>query len=200
MQPRRRNRDRSSFPWHASSRYSSHAARPGLRRGPRLRGHHHRNRPGRGCTLFGVDDLGLDRLDRDILSTHSVDASGGRPVGLTTLAVSVSEDPETIEDVIEPYLMQAGLLQRTLQGPGCDRGCLSHTSGMDRGRHFVTRCPQPNRQGAATRSRSLPDHVVRKAPFSGTSAPPLSYLRLRGASRRNWADRSVNDGFRQLRY
>jgi holliday junction DNA helicase RuvB len=68
-----------------------------------------------GCTLFGVDVLGLDRLDRQLLETLCV-RFGGRPVGLTTLAVSHGEEPETIEDVYEPYLLQAGLIARTPRG------------------------------------------------------------------------------------
>jgi Holliday junction DNA helicase RuvB len=82
-----------------------------------------------GCTLFGVDDLGLDPLDRGILDTLCRRFSG-RPVGLTTLAVSVSEDPETIEDVVEPYLMQAGLMQRTARGRIATAAAYAHL-GMD---------------------------------------------------------------------
>jgi holliday junction DNA helicase RuvB len=65
--------------------------------------------------LMGVDAAGLDRLDREILSTICEQFSGG-PVGLSTLAISVSEEPDTIEDVYEPYLLQRGLLQRTPRG------------------------------------------------------------------------------------
>jgi Holliday junction DNA helicase RuvB len=68
-----------------------------------------------GCTLFGVDELGLDRLDRQLLDTLCSRFSG-RPVGLSTLSVSVGEEPETIEDVYEPYLLQRGLIQRTPRG------------------------------------------------------------------------------------
>ena len=68
-----------------------------------------------GSTLFGIDELGLDRLDRQLLEILCVRFSG-RPVGLSTLSVSVGEDPETIEDVYEPYLLQKGLIQRTPRG------------------------------------------------------------------------------------
>jgi Holliday junction DNA helicase RuvB len=65
--------------------------------------------------VFGVDDLGLDKVDRAIL--HALcDRFGGGPVGLTTLAISVSEQPETVEDVYEPFLIQQGLLARTPRG------------------------------------------------------------------------------------
>jgi holliday junction DNA helicase RuvB len=68
-----------------------------------------------GCVLFGVDDLGLDRLDRHLLEVLCV-RFAGRPVGLATLSVSVGEEPETIADVYEPFLLQSGLILRTPQG------------------------------------------------------------------------------------
>ena len=68
-----------------------------------------------GCDVFGVDEQGLDRLDRQILEVLCI-RFAGRPVGLTTLAVSVGEEPETIEDVYEPYLLQAGFVMRTPRG------------------------------------------------------------------------------------
>ena len=65
-----------------------------------------------GLRVFGVDELGLDSVDRRILQTLCVHFSG-HPVGLSTLAVSVGEEPETVEDVYEPFLLQAGLIMRT---------------------------------------------------------------------------------------
>jgi Holliday junction DNA helicase RuvB len=65
--------------------------------------------------LLGVDELGLDRLDRDLLDAVCTKFGGG-PVGLSTLAIAVGEEPDTIEDVYEPYLLQRGLLQRTPRG------------------------------------------------------------------------------------
>jgi len=62
-----------------------------------------------------VDVLGLDAIDRHLLLTI-IQNYGGGPVGLDTLAASISEETETIEDVYEPYLMQMGLLQRTARG------------------------------------------------------------------------------------
>ncbi|MCH3951264.1 MAG: Holliday junction branch migration DNA helicase RuvB [Acidaminococcus sp.] len=62
-----------------------------------------------------IDDLGLDRNDRRLL-TKLVRDFGGRPVGVETLAASLNEEAETLEDVYEPYLMQLGLLQRTPKG------------------------------------------------------------------------------------
>ena len=68
-----------------------------------------------GLELFGVDELGLDKVDRAILATLCL-RFGGQPVGLTTLAQCVGEEPDTIEDAYEPYLLQSGLLQRTARG------------------------------------------------------------------------------------
>ncbi|MCI8468795.1 MAG: Holliday junction branch migration DNA helicase RuvB [Eggerthellaceae bacterium] len=66
-------------------------------------------------SFFEVDDLGLDSMDNRILELLCVQFSG-RPVGLTTLASALSEDPDSVEDVYEPYLMQQGLMVRTPKG------------------------------------------------------------------------------------
>jgi Holliday junction DNA helicase RuvB len=68
-----------------------------------------------GLELFDVDEQGLDRLDISVLSTV-VRKFGGGPVGLSTLAAAVGEETDTIEDVVEPYLMQLGFLKRTPRG------------------------------------------------------------------------------------
>jgi Holliday junction DNA helicase RuvB len=68
-----------------------------------------------GLAVFGVDNLGLDKVDRAVLDALCVRFGGG-PVGLSTLAVSVGEEPDTVEDVYEPFLMQLGLLMRTPRG------------------------------------------------------------------------------------
>jgi holliday junction DNA helicase RuvB len=65
--------------------------------------------------LLEVDEEGLDRLDREILRAI-VEKFGGGPVGLSTLAVVVSEEEDTLEDVYEPYLLQKGFLKRTPRG------------------------------------------------------------------------------------
>jgi holliday junction DNA helicase RuvB len=70
---------------------------------------------GRALDLLEVDAEGLDRLDREILAAICDKFSGG-PVGLSTLAVAVGEEPDTIEDVYEPYLLQRGLIARTPRG------------------------------------------------------------------------------------
>lgn len=65
--------------------------------------------------MLEVDESGLDRHDRAILDAIAVKFSGG-PVGLSTLAAAVDEEPDTIEDVYEPYLLQQGLIKRTPRG------------------------------------------------------------------------------------
>ena len=65
--------------------------------------------------LHEVDDLGLDGLDRDYLHTLCHKHRGG-PVGLRTLAAALGEDDGALEDLVEPYLMQVGFLDRTPQG------------------------------------------------------------------------------------
>jgi Holliday junction DNA helicase RuvB len=68
-----------------------------------------------GLAMFEVDEEGLDRLDHAILSAVIEKFRGG-PVGLSTLAAAVGEEPDTVEDVVEPYLLQLGFLQRTPRG------------------------------------------------------------------------------------
>ena len=68
-----------------------------------------------GLELFGVDDRGLDKVDRSILDALCRRFGGG-PVGLSTLAVSVGEETDTVEDVYEPYLLQLGMIARTPRG------------------------------------------------------------------------------------
>ena len=65
--------------------------------------------------LYEVDSLGLDRLDKQILEALIVKFQG-KPVGLSTLAVAIGEEPDTIESVVEPYLLREGLIQRTSKG------------------------------------------------------------------------------------
>ncbi|MCF7549228.1 Holliday junction branch migration DNA helicase RuvB [Pseudonocardia sp. WMMC193] len=65
--------------------------------------------------VYDVDELGLDRLDRAVLGAL-VRTFGGGPVGVSTLAVAVGEEPGTVEEVCEPYLVRAGMLARTPRG------------------------------------------------------------------------------------
>ncbi len=79
----------------------------------------------KALAFLEVDPLGLDRLDRQILLTL-VEKFGGIPVGLNTLATSIGEEPETIEDVYEPYLLQLGFIQRTPRGRVITERACSH--------------------------------------------------------------------------
>jgi Holliday junction DNA helicase RuvB len=65
--------------------------------------------------LLEVDEAGLERLDREILRTIIEKFDGG-PVGLSTLAVAIGEEQDTLEDVYEPYLVKSGLIKRTPRG------------------------------------------------------------------------------------
>jgi Holliday junction DNA helicase RuvB len=75
--------------------------------------------------LYDVDELGLDRLDRAVMQTVLTRFDGG-PVGLNTLAVSVGEEGETIESVVEPFLVRIGLLTRTPRGRVATRAAWKH--------------------------------------------------------------------------
>jgi Holliday junction DNA helicase RuvB len=75
--------------------------------------------------VFDVDSHGLDRLDRAVLSAL-VRNFGGGPVGLGTLAVAVGEETETVEEVVEPYLVRAGLLVRTPRGRVATPAAFAH--------------------------------------------------------------------------
>jgi Holliday junction DNA helicase RuvB len=68
-----------------------------------------------GLRVFGVDERGLDKVDRAILGAICQQFGGG-PVGLSTLAISVGEQPETVEDMYEPFLIQQGMIARTPRG------------------------------------------------------------------------------------
>jgi holliday junction DNA helicase RuvB len=75
--------------------------------------------------LLQVDHAGLDRLDREILRAIC-EKFGGGPVGLSTLAVAVGEEQDTLEDVYEPYLLQRGLIERTPRGRAATRRAFEH--------------------------------------------------------------------------
>ncbi|MBT9175887.1 MAG: Holliday junction ATP-dependent DNA helicase RuvB [Firmicutes bacterium] len=79
----------------------------------------------RALDMLEVDALGLDAVDRKLLEALLVKFDGG-PVGLETMAAAISEAPETIEDVIEPFLLQLGFLQRTPRGRLASRLAYNH--------------------------------------------------------------------------
>ncbi|HEU4426411.1 MAG TPA: Holliday junction branch migration DNA helicase RuvB [Pilimelia sp.] len=87
--------------------------------------------------VYDVDALGLDRLDRAVL-TALVDSFGGGPVGLSTLAVAVGEQPDTVEEVCEPFLVRAGLLARTPRGRVATAGAWRHLDRVPQAVAFGT--------------------------------------------------------------
>ncbi|SNT94587.1 Holliday junction DNA helicase subunit RuvB [Aristaeella hokkaidonensis] len=88
-------------------------------------GHISRDIAREALALLDVDELGLDKVDRNILSCM-MDKFAGGPVGLDTLAATTGEDAVTIEDVYEPYLMQLGFLMRTPRGRVCTPAAWNH--------------------------------------------------------------------------
>ena len=89
-----------------------------------------------GLEALGVDELGLEKLDRDIILTI-IERFGGGPVGIDTIAPSLGEEKVTLEDVNEPFLIQSGLLYRTQKGRMVSR------EGY---RHFGLEYPEPEEQ------------------------------------------------------
>ena len=81
-----------------------------------------------GLTVFDIDDIGLDRVDRAILT--ALCNRGGEPIGLSTLSIMVGESTETVEDVYEPYLIQMGFLYRTPRGRVATEAAWRHL-GLD---------------------------------------------------------------------
>jgi Holliday junction DNA helicase RuvB len=79
----------------------------------------------RALNLLEVDELGMDTMDRKLLSTIIGQFNGG-PVGIETLAAAISEERDTIEDIYEPFLMQKGLLDRTPRGRMATRRAYAH--------------------------------------------------------------------------
>ena len=75
--------------------------------------------------LYGIDELGLDRIDRTVLDCL-VNRFAGKPVGLSTLAVAVGEEQDTIDSVVEPYLIRLGLVTKTPRGRQATAAALRH--------------------------------------------------------------------------
>ena len=82
---------------------------------------------------MGVDKHGLDNIDKKILETIIIKYNGG-PVGLSTIAASIGEDPGTIEDVYEPFLLIEGFIQRTPKGREATHLAYKHLVIKTRGR------------------------------------------------------------------
>ena len=112
-----------------------------------------------GLAAFGVDRLGLDKVDRAILDALAV-THAGRPLGLSTLAITVGEQTETVEDVYEPFLIQRGLLQRTPRGRIATAAAYAHL-GVD---------VPPLAELAGTAAGADTDITLFDAPRSSTGA------------------------------
>ncbi|MBF0624116.1 MAG: Holliday junction branch migration DNA helicase RuvB [Magnetococcales bacterium] len=96
-------------------------------------GHIDRPMADRALGLLEVDHKGLDSMDRRLLTTI-IDKFGGGPVGLDTLSAAIGEERDTIEDVIEPYLLQEGLLDRTPRGRRATPAAYAHLARPVQGR------------------------------------------------------------------
>ena len=79
----------------------------------------------KALTILDVDNEGLDIIDQKILK-NMIEMYHGGPVGLSTIAVNIAEDRETIEDMYEPYLIQKGFIMRTKQGRKATKRAYEH--------------------------------------------------------------------------
>jgi holliday junction DNA helicase RuvB len=110
-----RRGDRAPRARHAAHRQPAAAPRARLRPGAKPMGAVTRAVAEAALSLLDVDALGLDIMDRKLLLAV-IEKFGGGPVGVDNLAHAIGEETDTIEDVLEPYLIQQGYLQRTLRG------------------------------------------------------------------------------------
>ena len=126
-----------------------------------------------GLALFGVDDRGLDKVDRAILTALCTQFNGG-PVGLSTVAISVGEQPETVEDVYEPFLITQGMIARTPRG--------------SRGARCRVRAPRPH--PAPPIEQRQPLRLSRSHRVASRGADRRLRLRVAGRPDRADADRA----------
>ena len=114
--------------------------------------------------LLEVDEHGLERSDRALLEAI-VEKFGGGPVGLSTLAVALGEEPDTIEDVYEPYLLQLGFIQRTPRGRIVTELGRAHVGAAAARRASTARCSSARavdpRGGRAVDRRDFVERVLR---------------------------------------
>jgi Holliday junction DNA helicase RuvB len=89
----------------------------------------------RALEMLRIDEVGLDDLDRAVLDALVSKFNGG-PVGLETLAAALSEEKDTITDIVEPYLLQEGFIQRTPQGRVATERAYAHLGKPTSGRLF----------------------------------------------------------------
>ena len=122
---RGRGRDRAPQPRHAAHRQPAAAPRARLRAGARARARSTVAVARDALALLEVDEHGFDEVDRKLLLTM-IDKFGGGPVGVNALAAAISEEPDAIEDIYEPYLLQIGFLDRTPRGRVATRRAYEH--------------------------------------------------------------------------
>ena len=125
-------------------------------------------------TLLEVDEMGFDEMDRNILNTLMEKFSGG-PVGLSTVAAVVGEEPDTIEDIYEPYLIQIGFLDRTPQRPCCHRARVPP---------LRSHAGRPTKTSVLKLSQfdyELPEELIAQEPLSARDQSRLLHLRARTA-------------------
>ena len=121
--------------------------------------------------LFEVDRLGLDKLDLALLRVLC-ERFAGAPVGLATLAVSVGEEQDTVEDVAEPYLLQLGFLQRTPRGRVATAAPSPTSASGSRGARASPRAPAPcSRSGSPPNPRIVPREARSRSRIAAASAP-----------------------------
>ena len=163
--PRRRDRggrcgrDRAALARHAANREPDPEARARRGAGASTTARSRTRSRGRRSTLLEVDGNGLERIDRELLGTI-LSKFGGGPVGLSTLAVALGEEPDTIEDVYEPYLLQLGFLQRTPRGRIVTELGREHVGA---GRRRLRSCFEPRPLGSR-RGRAVARRLRRPHP------------------------------------
>ena len=133
-----------------------------------------------GLAVFGVDDLGLDKVDRAVLS-NLCQKFGGGPVGLGTLAISIGEAEETVEDVYEPFLIQQGLLMRTPRGRVATPAAWAHLGLLAPASAPLTADP----------SRGLFERLPSGSSLSSQWRPPPSIMSCRNRRLRSTHSLSV---------
>ena len=148
-------RDRRPLPRHPPDRQPAAAPGPGLRRGHGPTAWSPGRSPAAALEVYEVDERGLDRLDRAVLR-RAVQRFGGGPVGLSTLAVAVGEERETVEEVAEPFLVREGLLARTPRGRVATPAAWAHlglaAAALAAGRPAVRRAAQTGPPAAGRRA------------------------------------------------
>ena len=193
---RRGRRDRVALARHAAHREPDPAARAG-RRGGAARGRDHHRRRAEALELLEVDERGLERVDRELLEAVAHKFGGG-PVGLSTLAVALGEETDTIEDVYEPYLLQLGFLQRTPRGRVItDLGRAHLGATRDEEQPVLSHRPLDTRDGGpARRARRADPAAGRGVQGASTGSPrPRSSVELLDGSLHRLADALAEPGF-----